>query len=144
MDGGQKSRYYAAILSGKNDRGLWSLSTVELFVSSFLTSPGSDFIFIPRMRKALKRISLPACLGDVVSSQKCFVVLKLHGSRLLCHSKWQHSIQIPSTFRFTFGHVMYCIRSIPSLGGTSLVSPLKSTRGTSPSTACPSPLPAAK
>ena len=27
MDGGQKSRYYAAILSGKNDRGLWSLST---------------------------------------------------------------------------------------------------------------------
>ena len=38
MDSGQKSGYYAAILSGKNDHGLWSLSTVEQFASSFLTS----------------------------------------------------------------------------------------------------------
>ena len=29
MDGGQKSRYYAAILSGKNDCGLWSLSSLR-------------------------------------------------------------------------------------------------------------------
>ena len=28
---------------GKNDRGLWSLSTAEHFASSFLTSAGSDF-----------------------------------------------------------------------------------------------------
>ena len=52
MDGGQKSRYYAAILSGKNDCGLWSLSTAEQFASFFLTSAGSDFIITPRMRKA--------------------------------------------------------------------------------------------
>ena len=43
MDSGQKARYYAAILSGKNDSGLWSVSTVEQFVSSFLTSAGSEF-----------------------------------------------------------------------------------------------------
>ena len=34
---------YAAILSGKNDHSLWSLSTAEQFVSSFLTSARSDF-----------------------------------------------------------------------------------------------------
>ena len=46
-----KSAYYAAILSGKNDRCLWSLSTAEQFASSFLTSTGSDFTFTPRMHK---------------------------------------------------------------------------------------------
>ena len=50
-DSGRKSAYYAASLSGKNYRGLWSLSTVEQFASSFLTSAGSDFTFIPRMHK---------------------------------------------------------------------------------------------
>ena len=50
-DSGRKSAYYAAILSGKNDCGLWSLSTAEQFASSFLTSTGSDFTFIPRMHK---------------------------------------------------------------------------------------------
>ena len=45
--GERKSGYYAAILSGKNDRGLQSLSTAEQFASSFLTSAGT-----PRMRKA--------------------------------------------------------------------------------------------
>ena len=50
-DGGRKLGYYAAILSGKNDRGLQSLSTVEHFASSFLTSAGSDFTFVPRMHK---------------------------------------------------------------------------------------------
>ena len=29
MDSGQKSAYYAAILSDNNDRGLWSLSTAQ-------------------------------------------------------------------------------------------------------------------
>ena len=50
-DGGRKSGYYATILSGKNDHGLQSLSTVEQFASSFLTSAGSDFTFTPRMHK---------------------------------------------------------------------------------------------
>ena len=50
-DGGRKFGYYATITSGKNDRGLWSLSTAEQFVSSFLTSAGSDFTFTPRMHK---------------------------------------------------------------------------------------------
>ena len=50
-DGGRKFGYYAAILSGKNDRGLRSLSTAEHFVSSFLTSAGSDFTFTSRMHK---------------------------------------------------------------------------------------------
>ena len=50
--GERKSGYYAAILSGKNDRGLRSLSTAEQFASSFLTSAGSDFTFAPRVRKA--------------------------------------------------------------------------------------------
>ena len=48
---GQKSEYYATILSGKNDRGL-HVSTAEQFASSFLTSAGSDFTFAPRMRNA--------------------------------------------------------------------------------------------
>ena len=51
-DGGRKSGYYAAILSGKNDCSLWNLSTVEQFASSFLTSAGSDFTFTARMRNA--------------------------------------------------------------------------------------------
>ena len=50
-DSGQKSVHYAAILSGKNDSSLWSLSTVEQFASSFLTNAGSDFTFTPRMQK---------------------------------------------------------------------------------------------
>ena len=37
MDGGRKSAYNAAVLNGKNDRGLCSLSTAEQFASSFLT-----------------------------------------------------------------------------------------------------------
>ena len=49
--GGRKSGYYAAILSGKNDRSLRSLSTAEQFASSFLTSTRSDFTFAPRMHK---------------------------------------------------------------------------------------------
>ena len=49
-DGGRKFRYYAAILSGKNGRGLRSLSTAKHFASSFLTSAGNDFAFTPRMR----------------------------------------------------------------------------------------------
>ena len=51
MASGQKVRYYAAILSGKNDYSLWSVSTAEQFVSSFLTSAGSDFTFTPTMHK---------------------------------------------------------------------------------------------
>ena len=50
-DSGWKSRYYAIIFSGKNDHGLWSLSTAEQFSSSFLTTTGSDFTFTPRMHK---------------------------------------------------------------------------------------------
>ena len=50
-DSGWKSRYYAIIFSGKKDHGLWSLSTVEQFSSSFLTTAGSDFTFTPRMHK---------------------------------------------------------------------------------------------
>ena len=50
-DGGRKFRYYAAILSGKNGRGLQSLSTAEHFASSRLTSAGNDFAFTPRMHK---------------------------------------------------------------------------------------------
>ena len=34
MDSGQKSGYYAAILSGREDRGLWSVSTAKQFASS--------------------------------------------------------------------------------------------------------------
>ena len=50
-DSGRKAGYYVAILSGKNDRSLWSVSTAEQFVSFFLTSAGSDFTFTPRMHK---------------------------------------------------------------------------------------------
>ena len=51
MDSGWKAEYYVAVLSGKNDCGLWSLSTAEQFANSFLTSAGSDFTFTPRMHK---------------------------------------------------------------------------------------------
>ena len=50
-DSGRKFGYYAAILSGKNGRGLRSLSTAEHLASSFLTSAGNDFVFTPRMHK---------------------------------------------------------------------------------------------
>ena len=43
-DSGRKLAYYAAILSGKNDRGLWSLSTVEQFASSFLKTNFLHFL----------------------------------------------------------------------------------------------------
>ena len=33
-DSGRKSGYYAAILSGKEDHGIWRLSTAEHFASS--------------------------------------------------------------------------------------------------------------
>ena len=49
--GGRKFGNYAAILSGKNGRGLRSLSTAEHFASSRLTSAGNDFAFTPRMHK---------------------------------------------------------------------------------------------
>ena len=48
---GRKSRYFAAILSGKNDGSQWSLSTGEQFVSSFLTSARNKFTFLPGMHK---------------------------------------------------------------------------------------------
>ena len=48
---GRKARYYTAILSGKNDFGLWSVSMAEQFASCFLTSAESDFTFTPRMHK---------------------------------------------------------------------------------------------
>ena len=50
-DGRRKFGYYVAILSGKKGHGLRSISTVEHFVSSFLTSAGNDFVFTPRMHK---------------------------------------------------------------------------------------------
>ena len=71
-DSERKAGYYAAILSGKNDCGLWSLSTAEQFASSFLTSAGSDFADHRRACKApcssfnllsmhLRRTYLAAC-----------------------------------------------------------------------------------
>ena len=51
MDSGRKSGCYNAILSGKNDRHLWTVTTVKQFASSFLTSTGGDFAFTARMRK---------------------------------------------------------------------------------------------
>ena len=51
MDSGQKARYYTAILSGKYDCGLWSISIAEQFTSSFLTSAKSDYTFPARMHK---------------------------------------------------------------------------------------------
>ena len=52
-DGGRKVGYYA-ILSGKNERGLWSVSTAEQFARSCLTSAGSDFTVTARMHKVSK------------------------------------------------------------------------------------------
>ena len=57
-DGGRKSAYHAAILSGKNDSGLWNLSTVEQFVSSFLTSAGSDFTLHPECTRSQQDLTL--------------------------------------------------------------------------------------
>ena len=56
-DSGWKSRHYATFVSGKNDCSLWSLSMVELFASSFLTSAGSDFTFTPRMDKVSTQLN---------------------------------------------------------------------------------------
>ena len=80
MDGGWKCRYYTAILSDKSDDGLWSLSTAELFASSFLTSAGSDLTFAPRMHKVSLDLTLTkACLIDAVHElTNCFTVLKLY------------------------------------------------------------------
>ena len=81
MDGGLKSAYYAAILSGKNDHSLCNLSTAKQFASSFLTSTGSEFKLTPRMRKistgpnSPKQISLPACLVWAVRLQSALLHL---------------------------------------------------------------------
>ena len=53
MDSGRKAGYYAAILDGTNDHGLWSLSKLKQFVSFFLISAGSDFTFTPKMHKVI-------------------------------------------------------------------------------------------
>ena len=54
--GGQKFGYYAAILSGKNDHGLQSLSTAEHFASSFFfTSAGGDFYIYTQNAQGLNR-----------------------------------------------------------------------------------------
>ena len=57
-DGGQKSGYYAAILSGKNDSGLWSLSTAEQFASSFLTSTEMILHFYPECTRSQQDLTL--------------------------------------------------------------------------------------
>ena len=53
-----------------------------------------------------------------MSSRSVLLYLSSIDCSLLCHSKWLCSIQIPSTFRFTFGYVMYCIRSV---GGSTVL-----------------------
>ena len=58
MDGGRKFGYYAAILSGKNDSGLRSLSTAEQLASSFLTSTGSDLHFHPEYTRSQQALTL--------------------------------------------------------------------------------------
>ena len=65
----------------QNNHGLWSLSTAELFASSFLTSAGSDLTFAPRMHKVSLDLTLTkACLIDAVHElTNCFTVLKLYG-----------------------------------------------------------------
>ena len=84
---GQKSGYFAAILSGKNDSCLWSVSTGEQFVSSFLTSARNNFTFLPRMHKVSTRSMLteankltcrPRWHSELAN---CFAVLTLHRPR---------------------------------------------------------------
>ena len=100
MDGGRKSRYYTAILSGKNDRGLWSASTVEQFASSFLTNAGSNFTLHPECTRSQQNLMLTKankltcklCWRSKLA--KCFTIHSVDCG-LPCHSKWQCSIWIP-------------------------------------------------
>ena len=119
-DSGWKSGYYAAILSGKTDHGIWSLSTVEKFVSSFLTSAESDFTFIPRMCKVStgsnahwsnKLTCMPRWCSELA---KCFTILKLHRPWSSLPLKMATLVSgFLSAVHFRFGYVRYCIRSIP-------------------------------
>ena len=52
-------------------------------------------------------------LVNAVSLQSALLYFSSIDHGLVCHSKWRRSIQILSTFCFTFGYVMYCIRSTP-------------------------------
>ena len=74
-DGGQKVGYYNIILSGKNDRGLWSVSTAEQFASSLLIAVQEVILHLhpavvyTRSQQDLtspKWISLPAYLVNTV------------------------------------------------------------------------------
>ena len=97
-----KSGYYAFILSGKNYRSLWSVSAVEQFASSFLTSAKSDFTFPHWMHKVSigskahwsKQVNLPTCITDAVNLQSTSLYLHSVDRSLSCHSKWRRSIQI--------------------------------------------------
>ena len=94
-DGERKSGYYTAIYIGKNDCGLGSISTVEQFASSFLTSARSDFTITPRMHKVSTRMSLLVCLVDTASSQCASLYLSSIDRGLPCHSKWRLVSRFP-------------------------------------------------
>ena len=53
MDSGRRAGYYAAILDGTNDHGLWSPSKLKQFAGFFLISAGSDFTFTPKIHKVI-------------------------------------------------------------------------------------------
>ena len=70
----------------KNDCSLWSLSTTEQFVSSFLTSTVIHSKYAQGLNRTYhspKQISIPV---DAVSFAVCSIDLP-------CHSKWWLSIQ---------------------------------------------------
>ena len=86
-NGERKFGYYAAILSGKNDSGLQSLSTAEQLASSFLTTTESDLHLhqeYARSQQALtlteanKLTCMPCWRSELT---KCFTVLKHHRLR---------------------------------------------------------------
>ena len=87
-DSGWKSRYYAIIFSGKNDHGLWSLSTVEQFLSSFLTTAGSDLHLHLECTRSTQDLTLTeanTCLVDTVSLHSASLYLSSTNG-LPCHS----------------------------------------------------------
>ena len=110
---GQKVGYYATILSSKNYHSLWSVSTAEWFMSSFLTSTESDFTFTPRMHKVLtgpnvhKFTWMPHWCSEL---EKCLIrwyLIKLHS---LATQNGGVVSRFPPTIHFMFGYVRYCIK----------------------------------
>ena len=98
MESGRKSGYYAAILSGKEDRDLWSLNTAKHFVS-LLCQQGMQVnlfasVSVRSCWDLVHSVKNPFLLWWESSTQTALLYLSSIHCGHFCHSKWQRNIWI--------------------------------------------------